>query len=113
MASVVHSCTIDCPIESVFAAVAAVEQQPGWNPSLRGVRRIERGPIARGSRFVLEVRGAGRVPVVMSELESPTRVRLEGPTGAHTYVLSSEGRRTRLDQLVELRLTGARVLLAP
>jgi uncharacterized protein YndB with AHSA1/START domain len=109
MWKVTHSRTIDGPREAVFSAIGAIDDQPQWNPSVRSVRRIDRG----STRFVIDVRGVGRSPVVISELHAPTRLRLESPHGALTYRLTAEGQRTRVDQLLELQLDGWRALLAP
>ena len=82
--------TIAAPVEEVFDLVADERTEPRYNPRIAGVEKISDGPVGRGSRFVVEPRGAGargRMLVEILEYDRPHRLH----NAIHSSYLEVDG----------------------
>ena len=109
--------TVDAPIADVFALLADLTTHPTWSPDVLSARQITDAPLGVGTRFRNEIRGVGESEVEVTEYEEPTRVEFLGHPNMgdvrHLFTLTSQGERTRVDQVLEMRLSGLRSLLGP
>jgi uncharacterized membrane protein len=74
---------IDAPIETVWAALADVADQPRWMTEMKAIRMLDQGPIGVGTRCEADVRMFGITvtdPVTITEFEPP-----------HRYAISHDG----------------------
>jgi hypothetical protein len=102
------------PIDVVFTMLADVERWPEWLIAT-GIRRVQivgGGPLAGGSKLVIDQSAAGRAATIDAEvtgMEAPTRFALKGrdPEGITTQIearLSSDGPVTVLDWRLRIGL---------
>jgi carbon monoxide dehydrogenase subunit G len=102
------------PIEAVFTYLVDFSNAQEWDPGVESARRLDLGPIDRGSRFELHVRMGGRVAPMtyrIRDLTRPTRVVFEG-TGSRVEAIDSitlidrpDGG-TSVDYTADIRLGG-------
>jgi uncharacterized protein YndB with AHSA1/START domain len=83
---VIIDATIARPIEVVFARLADLDAWPAWliASGIVSVGRESRAPIVAGEHLTVEQRAAGRAgtfAAVVTALEPPTRLALEGRDG--------------------------------
>jgi uncharacterized protein YndB with AHSA1/START domain len=108
---------IDRPPADVFAAIVDLESFPRWNPTTKSARRLSPGEIGEGSRFELTIRGFGKTVQELRGFDRDRRVTLvphiEALSGGHTFVLSPEDGRTRVDHELVMTPRGVWRLMAP
>jgi uncharacterized protein YndB with AHSA1/START domain len=108
---------IDRPAADVFAAIVDLEAFPRWNPTTKRARKLSEGETGEGTRFELDIRGFGTTIQELRGFERDRRVTLvphiRTLSGGHTFVLASEGGRTRVDHDLEMTPRGAGLLMAP
>jgi uncharacterized protein YndB with AHSA1/START domain len=108
---------IDRPVADVFRAVVDVGAFPRWNPTTKSARKLSSGETGEGTRFELSIRGFGRTVQELRGFEADRRVTLvphiRGLTGGHTFVLTTEDGRTRVDHELEMSPRGALRALGP
>lgn len=68
MAHIRGEVVIDAPVEEVFDLVADERTEPRYNPRIARAEKLGEGPVGRGSRFVVEPRGAGARGRMMTEV---------------------------------------------
>lgn len=112
--------TIDAPVEAVFDMVADERNEPTYNPRMARAEKVSVGPVGRGTTFVAEPRGAGRLgemTVEVLEYHRPHRLRtfvrssyLE-VDGVLTFAPVDGGTRLRWDW--DMGLVGPWRLLSP
>ena len=69
---------IDAPVEEVFDLVADERNEPTYNPRIVRAEKVSVGPVGRGTTFVAEPKGAGRLgemTVELLEYDRPHRLR--------------------------------------
>jgi uncharacterized protein YndB with AHSA1/START domain len=108
---------IDRRPADVFAAIVDLESFPRWNPTTRRARKLSKGEIGEGTRFELAIRGFGTTIQELRGFERDRRVTLvphiRALSGGHTFVLTPEDGRTRVDHELEMTPRGAGRLMAP
>jgi len=108
---------IERPVEDVFAAIIDVASFPKWNPTTKSARRLSSGETGNGTRFELEIAGFGKVEQILGEFEPNRRVTLVPQMkmmgGGHRFILTAEGRATRIDHELEMFPKGIFELLTP
>ena len=111
MAVLSLSQVIDRPVTDVFGAIVDIESFPRWNPTTKSARKLSPGEIGEGARFELSIRGFGRTVQELRAFERDRRVTLvphiKAMTGGHTFVLTPEDGRTRVDHELEMTPRGA------
>ena len=110
--------TVDRPIGDVFALLADLTTHPTWSPDVVSASQItEIGPVGLGARFRIKIKGAGESEMEITVYDEPTRVEFRGSDkmgeARHLFSLTPEGDRTRVDQVLEMRLKGPWRLLTP
>jgi uncharacterized protein YndB with AHSA1/START domain len=102
---------IDRPVADVFRAIVDVGSFPRWNPTTKSARKLSPGEIGEGTRFELSIRGFGRTIQELRGFERDRRVTLvphiKALSGGHTFVLTPEDGRTRIDHELEMTPRGA------
>src|SRR5438067_2415733 len=106
------------PPRDVFQTLIHVEEFPRWNgASNPSARKVSDGPIGKGTRFEMEVKGFGMVPQTLEEFEPEKRVRivpdLRMLKGGHRFILTPEGAGTRVDHELEMAPQGIYKLMGP
>jgi hypothetical protein len=109
------------PQEEVFDYMAEFSNAAEWDPGTVSARRLDDGPIGKGSRFELIVRFAGREsPFVyeITEYDRPRRVVLRAETDAATVtdrmsVAPAAASGSILTYDARLELKGARKAMTP
>ena len=76
--------SIDAPVEEVFDLVADERNEPTYNPRIVRAEKVSVGPVGRGTTFVAEPKGAGRLGEMTVEL-----LEYDRPRRLHTFVRSS------------------------
>jgi uncharacterized protein YndB with AHSA1/START domain len=108
---------IERPVADVFRAIVDVESFPRWNPTTKSARRFSAKETAEGTRFELSIRGFGRTVQELRGFEVDRRVtlvpHLRGLAGGHTFILTPEDDRTRVDHELEMTPRGALRALGP
>jgi uncharacterized protein YndB with AHSA1/START domain len=104
-------------VAAVFRAVVDVESFPRWNPTTKSARKLSAGETGEGTRFELSIQGFGRTVQELRGFEADRRVTLvpyiRGLAGGHTFVLTPEDDRTRVDHELEMSPRGALRALGP
>ena len=107
------------PRDEVFAYLADFSSVEDWDPTVTSARRLDGGPVQRGSRFEVVIRTLGReTPYLYEivELRRPELVRLRAETGSvislDTITFSGGPAGTEVTYDAELTLKGAMRLLA-
>ena len=107
--------TVDGPIAGVFALSADLTTHLTWSPDVLSASQITDGPVGLSTRFRNEIRGVGESEVEITEDDEPTRVEFLGRPNMddvrHLFPLTFQGERTRVDQVLEMRLRGLWSLL--
>jgi uncharacterized protein YndB with AHSA1/START domain len=97
---------IERPVADVFRAVIDIESFPRWNPTTKSARKISAGETGEGTRFELSIRGFGRTIQELRGFERDRRVtllpHLKALSGGHTFILTPEDHRTRVDHELEM-----------
>jgi uncharacterized protein YndB with AHSA1/START domain len=108
---------IDRPPAEVFRAVTDLESFPQWNPTTKSATKVSPGETGEGSTFELRIRGFGTTTQELRNFERDRRVTLvphiKAMGGGHTFVLTPEEGRTRVDHELEMSPRGAFKLLGP
>jgi len=108
---------IDRPPSDVFAAIVDLESFPRWDPTTKRARKLSPGEIGEGSRSELTIRGFGKTVQELRGFDRDRRVTLvphiEALSGGHTFVLSPEDGRTRVDHELVMTPRGVWRLMAP
>ena len=108
---------IDRPADVVFAAIVDLESFPRWNPTTKSAKKLAPGEAGEGSTFELTIRGFGRTVQELRGFEKGRRVTLvphiKALSGGHTFVLTPENSRTRVDHELEMTPQGALKVLGP
>ncbi len=91
-----------CAPTEALDYLADFSRAPEWDPSVAAARRLDDGPVRRGSRFELTVKAAGRTTPLVYELVT---------TEPDTIVLLSRSRRLESRDTITVAPTtvGARV----
>lgn len=114
--------TVDSPWEqeALFDYMADFTNAAEWDPGTVSARRLDDGPIGKGSRFELQVSFAGRESPFVYEItacDRPRRVVLRAETDAvvlhDTMSVASALDGSRLTYDAKLELKGWRRVLAP
>ena len=109
--------TVDRPIGDVFVLLADLTTHPTWSQMVVSASQITDGPVGLGTRFRHTIKGEGESEVGITVYEEPTQVEFRGSDrmgeARHLFSLTPEGERTRVDQVLEMRLTGPWRLLTP
>ena len=109
MPTVSESATIMADIEDVFALISRVEEFPRYARNLVEVRKI--GP--RTYRWVARLGGVTLTwDSIISEFRRPTRLSwrsMRGFENTGTYTLARSPAGTRVDLVIDYRMTGALV----
>ena len=117
MALVTHTQVIDAPIERVFGTVIDAGNYAAWNPTVAASRRLDEGELRNGSRFEWRLKGLGAVIMEFQEFERNARVRIVQQirwlSGGHRFLISTEGRGTRINHELEMVPRGLLRLLGP
>jgi len=93
---------IDAPPEKVFAVLCDVEHWPEWTATMTNVQRLDKGPLAVGSRA--QVRQPRLRPAVWQVTEFEDNRNF-------TWTTRAPGLRMKAGHLVEPRGSGSRVAL--
>ena len=105
------------PIDEVFDTIVDGGNFAAWNPTIRASRRLDSGAVGEGTRFEWDLRGFGKVVQELQEFSRPERVRIvphiDVLEGGHRFVLSEQGRATRVDHELEMRPKGRMRIFAP
>jgi uncharacterized protein YndB with AHSA1/START domain len=108
---------IDRPAADVFRAIVDLESFPRWNPTTKAARKLSPGETGEGTRFELSIRGFGKTIQELRGFDRDRRVTLvphiKALGGGHTFVLTTEGDRTRVDHELEMIPKGVMRLLGP
>lgn len=108
---------IDRPAAEVFAAIVDLASFPRWNPTTKSARKLSPGETGEGSTFELRIRGFGTTIQELRGFDRNRRVTLvphiKALAGGHTFVLTRQDGRTRVDHELEMIPKGAMRLLAP
>jgi hypothetical protein len=108
---------IDRPPADVFAAIVDLESFPRWNPTTKAAKKISPGEVGEGTRFELRIRGFGTTIQELRGFERDRHVTLvphiRTLAGGHTFLLSPEEGRTRIDHQLEMIPKGAMRPFAP
>ena len=109
--------TIDRPVDEVFSTVADLTTFPRWNPTTVSAEKLTEGAHAQGARFLMAVRGFGKMPMELDEFEANRRVRLVPQiktfSGGHRFTFTAEGGKTRIDNELEMNGKGMWRLMTP
>lgn len=76
--------SIDAPVEEVFDMVAGDRNEPRYNPRMIRAEKVSKGPIGRGTRFIIEPKGMGRKGEMTLDL-----LEYDRPHRRHNVVRSS------------------------
>ncbi len=113
MASLTGIVETSIPREEVFDRLADFRSVARWDPSVRRVRRLDRGELGRGSRFRVELSFLGRPQALTYEIvqfDRPERLVLEargsGFRSLDTLVFESCGAGTRLTYDAQILFEG-------
>jgi uncharacterized membrane protein len=98
----VKTVDIDAPPEKVFAVLCDVEHWPEWTATMTSVQRLDKGPLAVGSRA--QVRQPRLRPAVWQVTEFEDNRNF-------TWTTRAPGLRMKAGHLVEPRGSGSRVAL--
>ena len=108
---------IDRPPGDVFAAIVDLGSFPRWNPTTTSARKLSPGPIGDGTRFELRITGFGTTIQELRDVERDRRVTLvphiRTLEGGHTFVLTPEDGRTRVDHELVMIPKGPMRLMGP
>jgi uncharacterized protein YndB with AHSA1/START domain len=108
---------IDRSPADVFATIVDLESFPLWNPTTKRARKVSDGEAGEGTMFELAIRGFGTTIQELRGFERDRRVTLvphiRALSGGHTFLLTPENGRTRVDHELEMTPRGTWRLLAP
>jgi hypothetical protein len=109
---------IERPVAEIFDVVIDGGHFSEWNPTIRGSRRLDDGPIGEGSTFEWDLRGFGKVVQELREFDRNKRVRIvphhKSLEGGHRFVFRCEGPgRTRVDHELQMDAKGAFRVFTP
>ena len=101
------------PLDAAFDYIADFANSHAWDPGTASSRRLDDGPVGRGSRFALDVRMGGRVAPMeyrIRDFDRPHRVVLVG-SGAGVDAVDDirferVDDRTVIDYTADIRLGG-------
>ena len=117
MAVITRSQVINAPIEAVFDTIVDGGNFASWNPTVRSSRALDDRSLGEGARFEWKLRGIGAVVQELQEFRRPDRVRIvpqmKALAGGHRFTLTAKGHSTRVDHELEMRPTGAFIVMAP
>lgn len=120
MARFVDTIDLAIPCEQAFDALVDFSSTADWDPSVASAQRLDRGPIAPGSRFRVVVRALGVRSALDYELlvaERPHRIVLRAQKGALTSLdeitLAPRGGGVRVTYDARLTLAGIAQLADP
>jgi uncharacterized protein YndB with AHSA1/START domain len=117
MPTITATQTIQAPPAQVFATIVDLEAFPTWNPSVRQAKKLTSGPAKQGSRFEFTVKGFGMMPQELQQFETNKKVCIapQGKSfgGGHLFVLTPEGKGTRVDHELVMAPRGMMKLMAP
>jgi hypothetical protein len=68
------SMQIDAPTAEVFDFMADCNNEAGWNPDVKAIRRLDSGPLGPGAVWEGDYRGMGTMRIVLEEYDRPTRL---------------------------------------
>ncbi len=115
MPTVTATQTIDAAPSKVFGTIIDLESFPTWNPSVKQAKKLSSGPTSEGSRFEFTVKGFGMMPQELQQFQKDTKVCIapQGKSfgGGHLFVLSKEGKGTRVDHELVMTPRGAMRLI--
>jgi carbon monoxide dehydrogenase subunit G len=103
----------------VFAFLTEFENVPRWNHAIHRTRKLSRGPVGVGSRYVQErtVPTRGEETFEVTEYAPDHRFAIEGTLGLFdarlTYDLEPLGATTLVTNTVDLQAKGVFRLVAP
>jgi uncharacterized protein YndB with AHSA1/START domain len=108
---------IDRPPAEVFRAIVDLESFPRWNPTTKSARKLSSGETGEGTTFELSIRGFGRTIQELRAFEQDRQVMLvphiKSLGGGHTFVLTPEDGRTRVDHELEMIPRGGMRFFGP
>jgi len=120
MARFVDTIDLEIPCEEAFDALVDFSRTADWDPSVESASRLDRGPIAPGSRFRVVVRAFGVRSALDYELvvaERPHRIVLRARKGALTSLdeitLAPRGDGVRVTYDARITLAGIAQLADP
>jgi uncharacterized protein YndB with AHSA1/START domain len=117
MATLRLSQVIDRPAADVFLAIIDLESFPRWNPTTKSAKKLSTGETGEGTTFELAIHGFGTTIQELRGFERDRRVTLvphiKALSGGHTFVLTPQGGRTRLDHELEMTPRGALKVFGP
>ena len=117
MATLKLTQVIERPPPDVFDAIVDLESFPRWNPTTKTATKLSPGETGEGTTFELAIRGFGKTIQELRGFERDRRVtlvpHLKGLSGGHTFVLTPEDGRTRVDHELEMIPEGAMRIFAP
>ena len=120
MRSVTGTRTVPCSPEAAFAALADFSRCQEWDPGVAHAERLDNGPIAVGSRFMVHARFLGQTISMQYQVlvhEAPARLVLVGradrstATDRLTFRAVPEG--TEITWRLELQMHGISKLSEP
>ena len=120
MVRIVGDVVIAAPLEDVFDMVADERNEPTYNKRIVRAEKTSVGPVGRGTTFVAEPRGAGRLGEMTVEIlvyDRPHRLRTYVRSssfevaGLVTFSAVPDGTRLRWDW--DMRMHGPFRLLTP
>jgi carbon monoxide dehydrogenase subunit G len=120
MARFVDTIDLEIPCEEAFDALVDFSRTADWDPSVESASRLDRGPIAPGSRFRVVVKAFGVRSALDYELvvaERPHRIVLRARKGALTSLdeitLAPRGDGVRVTYDARITLAGIAQLADP
>ena len=101
----------------VFDIAADPERQLEWDAKTLDVEKLTPGPLGRGARYRVEVKGLGVVEYEFSEFDRPVRFAHRGPVKIgelyHRFDFEPVPEGTRLTQAIRAEPRGIGRLLRP
>ena len=120
MARYVDAIDLPVPVEEAFDDLADFNRTAEWDPGVADAKRITRGAVRQGTRFLVNVSALGRrIPLEyrISEFDRPSRLVLTGGNRSLRSVdeitFASRPGGTRVAYEARLDLTGIRRLADP
>jgi hypothetical protein len=101
----------------VFDIAADPERQLEWDAQTLSVEKLTPGPLGRGARYRVKVKGLGIVEYEFPEFDRPVRFAHRGPVKVgemyHTFEFEPVPEGTRLTQAIRAEPRGIGRLLRP
>lgn len=109
--------SIDAPTAEVFDFMADPENEMGWNPDIKSIRRLGSGPIGVGTEWEGVYRGMGKMRVRIEEYDRPRRLAFttSGPRldMRFAFDFAPDPSRAELTADAEMRPKGLTKLMTP